>query len=722
MNIINRLRSGRLGLRVPQFGIFNCVLFFLCTSLIFFSCSSGEYGERKVGEPNALINESSPYLLQHADNPIDWHPWNEQTLQKARKEDKLILVSIGYSSCHWCHVMERESFMDEEIAKLMNTHFINIKVDREERPDVDQIYLNALQLLTGSGGWPLNAFALPDGRPFFAVTYLDPPKWLDLLERILKMEEEDYDSLIKGAEQITEGIADSEPISQLIIPDEFPEDPLTAAAQNQKELLDSLGGGYEYSPKFYYAPGLHNLLDHSVLSGDSDFNEKVHQSLWNIWAGGTYDHVGGGFARYATDREWKIPHFEKMLYDNAQLISLYSKAYRDRNNPIYERVVHQTISFLNRSLLSDGGAYFSSLDAESEGVEGLYYIWQKDEIKGILDPEAFDLFTSTFYITGNGNWEEHNSNIIYLDKERESKMLNQNYIELQPQLEKMREVRSNRPSPRVDEKILTSWNALLISGLIDAYKSFENPAYLNRAISVAEFINENMIDENGNLYRNFKDGTKAIEGFLDDYSYLIRALIDLYQVTFDEDWLHRARNLQEKAMELFFEEETNMFYFSNDPEGTLVVRRYEIPDNVLPSPNATSAQNLLILGDLFEDDEMMALSKQMLANVMDEIEDGGPFMASWAKLYSYLSHGVREVVVIGPKADSVRAELQTHHFPNAVYLGGLDEGTLPLLKYKLQDDRTMIYVCENRVCRLPSETVEDALKQLRLQDLTQIVN
>ena len=690
--------------------------------LVLSSCSTEKDYQRIPGEPNALASETSPYLLQHAENPVNWFPWNEETIALAKRENKLIIVSIGYASCHWCHVMERESFMDDDIAKTMNDNFINIKVDREERPDIDQIYLNAIQLITGSGGWPLNAFALPDGKPFFAVTYLEPHRWKNLLERVLDMQENDYESIVTGAEQILKGISESEPISQLTIPSEFPEELLINWAELQLDKIDPINGGYTYMPKFFYAPGLEMLFDFAVLSENNSLIEIVHQSLWNIWSGGTYDHIGGGFSRYATEKEWKIPHFEKMLYDNALLLRLYAKAYKQSPNPIYETIINRTFEFLEEYLLSDYGLYFSSLDAESEKTEGLYYVWHMAEIQSLLTQDEFELFENTFHLTTNGNWSELNQNIIYLDKSKNEEILNANYEELKPVLKKLHQSRKNRISPKVDDKILTSWNALTISGLIHAYQAIGDERFKNRALKSVDFLLKKMVTDEAKIFRNYKDNRVSITGFLDDYSYLIAALIDLYQITFEEKWLEKAAELQEKAIELFYDEETQMFYYSYDPENTLVVRRYEVPDNVLPSPNGVCANNLLLLGDLYEDEEMISMAKQMMANVLENVEESGPFMASWARLYAYLSYGIRQVIVVGPESVSYKKELQLNHFPTAIYMGGQTEGTLPLMNNKLLEGTTTIYVCENRVCRLPVYEVADALDQLKLKDLTTILN
>lgn len=684
-------------------------LIFLSVLLVY-SCSTEE-AERQPGEPNALKNETSPYLLKHKDNPVNWYPWNDATLAKAKRENKLLIISIGYASCHWCHVMERESFMDEELAKIMNEHFINIKVDREERPDVDQIYMNALQLLTGSGGWPLNAFATPEGKPFFATTYLEPTKWKDLLEKIIVMKEENYDDIINGAEQITTGIADTEPIKALSIPKEYPEGSMYKILNFLNSNLDNESGGFNFTPKFFYAPALDYLLDQSVALENEEINQNFHNSLVQIWKGGTYDHVGGGFSRYAVDKEWNIPHFEKMLYDNAQLISLYSKAYRNNPDPLYQSIVEKTIDFVMTELKTKEGGYFSSLDAESEGEEGAFYTWKYKDLKEIIQPQFISSFERVFDIKSEGNWEK-NKNILFLNRKISDDKLKLDYLALTSSMEEIKTKRDKRVKPKVDDKILTSWNALMLSGFCEAYQSFGDEMYLNQALELGEFFVKSRITGDKDLLRISK-GNFKIEAFLDDYSYLIAAMIDLYQITLDEKWINLARELQEACNNKFFDPEKGMFFYSKDLENALIVRRYEIPDNVMPSPNGICAQNLLILGDLFEKDEWMQMAKQMLANVYDEVEEGGPFMASWAQVYSYLSFGIKEIVIIGPQAQEFKAKIQSYLIPNAVFLGGESEGSLPLLDSKLADDMTMIYVCENRMCKLPVSSVEEALIQIK---------
>ena len=636
---------------------FNFKNFPILLFLILIACNTSDEFKRLPGEPNALKDETSPYLLKHKDNPVDWYPWNDETLAKAKRENKLLIISIGYASCHWCHVMERESFMDDEIAKVMNEHFINIKVDREERPDVDQIYMNALQLLTGSGGWPLNAFATPEGKPFFATTYLEPGKWKELIEKIIIMKEENYDDIVNGAEQITAGISETEPLKSLSIPKEYPESSLYKIINKLNSDLDDEYGGFNFTPKFFYVPAMKYLLEQSVNLQNNHINQNIHKSLINIWKGGIYDHVGGGFARYAVDRKWNIPHFEKMLYDNAQLIALYSKAYKSYPDPIYKEIVAKSIQFVLDELKANGGGYYSSIDAESEGKEGTFYIWDYEELKNNISESGFKLSTEVFAITSEGNWE-NGKNILYLNRNLGDEALKEKYLELTPTLEELQKIRSKKVKPKVDDKILTSWNALFISGLVEASQAFQEKKYLDLAQDLGKFLETNMISESGNLLRISK-GNFKIDGFLDDYSYLIRAYIDLYQATFDEDWLLMAKDLQKRSIDKFFEDTKGMFYYSGDQGDALIVRKFEIPDNVMPSPNAISAQNLLILGDLFEKDDWMNMAKQMLANISEELGDGGPFMSSWVQVYSYLSLGIKEIIILGRKQKNLRLKFRS---------------------------------------------------------------
>jgi uncharacterized protein YyaL (SSP411 family) len=685
--------------------------FLFCFLLLFFllSCSS-ESGNRKRGQPNALIGESSPYLLQHADNPVDWYPWKDATLEKAKKEEKILIISIGYASCHWCHVMERETFMDEEVAEMMNAHFINIKVDREERPDVDQVYLNALQLISGSGGWPLNAFALPDGRPFFATTYLTTSQWKDLLGRILSMKEENYKALEEGAEQILMGISASEVVNRFSIPAAYPDSLLLLHNSNHFSLLDMEMGGYHYEPKFFYAPGMDYLRYASLASANAQESSLVSSSLRAFWKGGVYDHVGGGFSRYATDKEWNIPHFEKMLYDNAQLMSLYAKAYRTHEDPLYALIVEGIYSFL-KQLETPQGAYYSSMDAESEGEEGAYYLWEVSDLTRILSPQEFEKLSSFFSIQEGGNWEGR-GNVLYLSSSAKSFTSVEEYLALDTLFHKLERARLKRVAPKIDDKIITSWNALMAIGLLDAYRSFGEQRYLDQAQKVLSFVLENRIDNQGKLIRSSKTGKDAIPAFLDDYAHLVRACIEMYQVTFDQIWLSKALSLQEMTNQSFYDEGTGMYFYAPQTEKSLVVRKFEIMDNVMPSPNGTVALNLLLLGDLFEKEEYVDKARQMMANCISDLEEGGPFVAAWAQLYAYFAKGIQQIVIIGENWEEYRRILQAKDGGLSLYMGGEEEGTLPLMESKLQEGQTTVYICKDKICQLPVFSTRAALERM----------
>jgi uncharacterized protein len=673
-------------------------------------CSSSS-NDRKQGQPNALGKETSPYLLQHADNPVNWYPWKEETLEKARKEGKLLIISIGYASCHWCHVMERETFMDQEVAQIMNEHFINIKVDREERPDVDQVYLNALQLISGSGGWPLNAFALPDGSPFFATTYLTVNQWKELLGRIIDMKENNPKALQEGSEQILKGITASEVVNKFSIPSSYPDSLRRIHDENHFNLIDPEQGGYHYEPKFFYAPGMTYLLQASAFyPEDAPQGRLLRKSLSAFWKGGIYDHLGGGFSRYAVDKEWNVPHFEKMLYDNAQLLNLYAQAYRVYKDPLYALVVEGIYSFLPQ-LENPGGAYYASLDAESEGEEGAYYIWEMSDLKNILSQEELKGLTSVFSIEEAGNWEGR-GNILYFSQTAKEQIALEEYKRIQPILQRLYQARHKRVAPKIDDKIITAWNAMMASALLEAYKSLGDQKYLEKARRVLSYILENSLDSQGRVSRNNKKGKEKIPGFLEDYAQLTKACLDMYQATFEYKWLSQALALQEKTQEFFFDKETGMYFYTPKTEHSLVVRKFEVLDNVMPSPNGTVALNLLLLGDLFEKEDYVSKAQQMMANNIVLLEEGGPFVASWALLYTYLSEGIQQIVIIGEEWESYRKVLQAMDGGLSVYMGGKEEGLLPLMESKLQEGRTTVYVCKDRICQLPVFSTQAALERM----------
>ncbi|HSN10108.1 MAG TPA: thioredoxin domain-containing protein, partial [Hanamia sp.] len=468
--------------------------------------------------PNELINETSPYLLQHANNPVNWYAWNKATLQKAKDENKMLLISIGYAACHWCHVMEHQSFENDEVARVMNENFICVKVDREERPDVDQVYMNAAYLINGNGGWPLNALAMPDGKPFFAGTYFPKENWIRMLEYFAGIYKNERAKLEEQAENVSKGIREIEhvPINNKELV--FSKNDLDDMFSTFENKIDWERGGTKASMKFPMPSIWEFLLQYHYFTGNSNALKAVEVTLDNMANGGIYDHIGGGFSRYATDSRWHAPHFEKMLYDNGQLVSLYSHAFQVTKNPLYKKVVYQTLDFVQRELTSPDGGFYSSLDADSEGEEGKYYVWTEGQIKEILKEDA-PLFIDHYGITAEGNWEEGKNipDVNYGKNELPVKeQITQKLILLSKKLFAERE---KRIRPGTDDKILTSWNALMAKGFLDAYKTFEEVSFFVSAKRNIDFLLKNISTQKNNLYRNYKNGKASIHGFLDDYAF-----------------------------------------------------------------------------------------------------------------------------------------------------------------------------------------------------------
>ena len=485
---------------------------------------------------NHLIHESSPYLLQHAHNPVTWYPWGKEALDKAQNENKLIIVSIGYAACHWCHVMEHESFENEEVAEFMNDNFVAIKVDREERPDIDQVYMNAVQLITGSGGWPLNCIALPDGRPIHGGTYFPKEQWLEMLSLVLDFVKENPDKVEQHAEALTQGVQSADMISVNTGVAEFVLTDLSAVFTLWKNDIDYINGGHKRAPKFPLPVGYQFLLHYNYIDPNADALQAVTTTLNRIADGGIYDQIGGGFARYSIDTYWKVPHFEKMLYDNAQLVSLYSTAYQQSKNPKYKIIVTETLDFIQREMTSKEDGFYSSLDADSDGEEGKFYVWTKNELENVLGDKA-DLIIDYYNVTETVNWED-GKNILFLSAS-EKEIADRNKI-TESQLTKrvleakqiLLEERNRRIRPGLDDKILTSWNALMLKAYVDAYRVFDNKEYLETALKNAEFLLTKIKSADNRLNRNYKNGKATINAFLDDYAFTIDAFIALYQATY----------------------------------------------------------------------------------------------------------------------------------------------------------------------------------------------
>ena len=692
--------------------------------LVFFilslaGCSTtGTHTQEGEGVYNHLKNESSPYLLQHAKNPVDWYPWGEDALSKAKADDKLIIISIGYAACHWCHVMEHESFEDTIVSNVMNEHFVSIKVDREERPDIDDVYMTACRLATGKNcGWPLNAVALPDGRPVWAGTYFPKNEWIKVLEYFIDLRENKPEELEKYASQITAGIQDRERISFNNSDFDFNRNTLDEITKAFLTNIDFKEGGAKGTQKFPRPNNYEFLLREAVLQKNKKAEEAVYLTLDKMAFGGIYDHLAGGFSRYTVDDIWKVPHFEKMLYDNGQLVSLYSKAYQVSKNPLYKQVVEETLNFIETELTSPEGGFYSSLDADSEGEEGKFYVWTYEEIEHSLgDEKVFDVFKDYYNIKKNGNWEEE-KNIIFRKKTKEA-VAKQHKMGVE-ELDKviagakstLMEVRSKRVRPGLDDKVLSAWNGLMLNGYIDAYKALGDEKYKTIAVKNAEFIVSKMMDADGRLNRNYKSGKSVINAFLDDYAILIDAFTSLYQITFDEKWLEKGELMIEYVLAHFSEEESKMFNYTSDLDPPLIAKKMELADNVIPGSTSSIARALYKVGILKYKPEYVNRSKQMLNNMAPNISEAEVpnFYSNWCILYSEMVAPPYEVAIVGNKYDGLLKEMNTNYLPNALLLGGKTEGSLDLLKDKLQEGETMIYVCQNRVCKFPVTEVPKAL-------------
>jgi uncharacterized protein YyaL (SSP411 family) len=683
---------------------------------------------------NRLSNSSSPYLLQHANNPVNWYPWGPEALQKAKDENKPILVSIGYSACHWCHVMERESFEDEQVAAVMNEYYVCIKVDREERPDVDQVYMSAVQLMTGRGGWPLNCICLPDQRPIYGGTYFRKNDWVSLLFNLADFYKNKPVEAEEYAVRLTDGIRQYEAVDFIKEQHGYKKQDLELIVNNWKRYFDSKEGGLGTSPKFPMPNNWQCLMRYAHLARDENAAGQVKLTLHKMAMGGIYDHIGGGFARYSVDGRWHVPHFEKMLYDNAQLISLYSEAYTLDGNPLYKKVVEQIIEFCSRELIAPEFGFYSALDADSEGVEGKFYIFTKAEIGQMLGADA-ELFCIYFHITDDGNWEEEQSNVL-LRKESDEELAEKLGLavnELREKIEISRKkvfgARSKRIRPGLDNKILASWNGLILKGLCEAYRAFNNPRYLDLALKNAAFMLKNLVDIEGRLIRTYKNkgipppsdaqadsvgqegrGEASI-AFLDDYANIIDAFIAVYEVTFNEDWLTHAKKLTDKAIKYYYDQAGGIFYYTAVDDEKLIARKSEIMDGVIPASNSVMARNLKNLGLLFDDKYYADVSTQLLRNMVPHLAKYGSSYSNWIMLLTEEIFGTYQIAIAGPEAEGLRKEIENNYIPNKIMLGG-EKGSLPLLIDKFGAG-TQIFICLDKTCGLPVTNAADALKQIQ---------
>ncbi len=694
-------------------------LIIFASSLLLLNCN-GQTPEKMTHKyTNELINETSPYLLQHAHNPVNWMPWNDKTLELAKNENKLILISIGYAACHWCHVMEHESFEDSLVAQTMNSNFINIKVDREERPDVDQVYMNAVQLMTGSGGWPLNVVALPDGRPVWGGTYFKKDQWINVLEQLAKLHEKDPEKLLEYANKLEQGIKSMDMVVLNKEEPVFKTEYIDKVVNEWSKSFDHIKGGPNRAPKFMMPNNYHFLLRHAYQNDDKPLQKFVNLTLTKMALGGIYDQLGGGFSRYSVDNKWHVPHFEKMLYDNAQLVSLYSDAYLITKNELYKEVVYETLDFIEKELTSPEGVFYSSLDADSlnkndELEEGAFYVWQKEELKNLLKDD-YEVFSNYYNVNNYGYWE-HNNYVLIRDQEDEEFIKNLKLAneELKSKKTEWKQIlikeREKRSKPRLDDKTLTSWNALMIKGYVDAYRVFQDSSFLSIALKNANFILKKQINSEGSLFRNYKEGTSSINGYSIDYATTIDAFISLYQVSSDEKWLNSARNLTNYSFDNFYDESSNMFFFTSIKDPKLVTRNIDFRDNVIPSSNSIMAKNLFKLSHYFDNSNYSNTATRMLNNVKPEMATYGSGFSNWLDLMLNYSNPYFEVAIVGANAMQRTKELNEHYIPNILIANSTKSGDLPLVKDRFLESETLIYVCVNNSCKLPVSSIDEALK------------
>ena len=678
---------------------------------ILISCSD----DMKNG--NNLKNESSPYLLQHVENPVNWNPWDKKYLKQAKKENKLVIISIGYASCHWCHVMERESFQDLEVAELMNEKFISIKVDREERPDIDQVYMNAIQLITGNGGWPLNVITLPDGRPIWGGTYFSKEQWSSALKQISELYESEPEKFISYAERVQEGINSLNVVESKT--NSFENVDLSKYSESLLEDIDEEYGGFKGAPKFMMPNNLEFLLRYSVQNQQENSKNKILKSLNMMAYGGIFDHVDGGFSRYSTDERWHVPHFEKMLYDNGQLMSLYSVGYRISKSELYKKTIYKIHEYINSEMKDFSGGYYSSLDADSKledgsYAEGEYYTWRKEELEKIIQ-DNFDLFTEYFNVNEYGFWEEENKYILTrtISDEEFIKKNNLQHTEFNNiksvWLNKLKIARKEKKKPGLDYKIITSWNGLMISGYVNAYKAINDEVFMNEAISAGEFIYSNLVKKDGGLFHNHVNGQSKINGYLEDYAMVIQASLDLYEITLNQLWIERALKLSEYVIDNFSSGESELFYFTSKKDEDLISRSVEFRDNVIPSSNSIMAKNLFRLYHYFDKEEYYERSKNMSLSVTQEFEAYPSGYSNWFDLIYNLKSNYYEVAVVGENALEKVKQINSKYIPNKLIIGSTSENNLPLLKNRFIKDKTLIYVCVNKACKMPTESVEESV-------------
>jgi len=696
MNFTSRFKKN-MNLKIWNFPV---IIFYTLLLSLIFSCNS-EVNTNSINK-NQLNKETSLYLKQHSENPINWQRWSNSIFDVSQELDKLIVISIGYSSCHWCHVMEEETFTNDSIAKVMNDNFINIKVDREENPDVDQAYMTASQLMTGMGGWPLNVITLPDGSPIYAGTYHSTSQWDDILKRIIRLKKDNYDGLKEIAENVRNGVTDINTIQKQEKLSEFNSDFLKINVKEWMKRWDIDFGG-DLAPQKFVSPSKYLfLLKYGRVYNDEKVLSHVKNTLDIIASSGLNDFIEGGFYRYTVDNEWKIPHFEKMLYDQAQMISLFSMAYKVYGDQSYKDIVNKTIAFLNIKMSSSKGLYYAAMDADTDGEEGKYYSFSKDELEIISENTDFSVFTNFYNIDLDKPWE--NNRFLLLPKKADNEM--NDLIKIwESNIIKLKE---KRTKPRIDDKIIISWNSLAIIALIDAYESLKNNDYLVLAKSMFEELKDNSFRKN-KLIHTYKEN-QFQEGVLEDYAYLSKASMRLFQATGNESYFDFSKNITDNALELFDDDQSDLLRYSNNNE--LFTKVISVDDGVLPSPNSIIAEQLFNIGHIIFDDKYLNLSDKMVSSVKDIINGNINSYSVWANNILNRVEPFFEIAVIGPNANSVTDEITNYFTPNTIVVQSKIESDIPLFIDRYFEDKTYIYVCQNKTCQRPETNINLALEQV----------
>jgi uncharacterized protein YyaL (SSP411 family) len=709
MNFTSRFKKN-MNFKIRNFPVVNFYTLILC---LIFSCNS-EVNINSINK-NQLSKETSLYLKQHSQNPINWQRWSNEIFDVSVDLDKLLVISVGYSSCHWCHVMEEETFTNDSIAKIMNENFINIKVDREENPDVDQAYMTASQLMTGSGGWPLNVITLPDGSPIYAGTYHTTSQWADILKRIIRLKKDNYDGLKEIANNVKNGVIDINTIKRQEEVSEFKVDFLKSNIEIWKQKWDLEFGGDLAQQKFVSPSKYLFLLNYAVIYDDTEVLNHVENTLDIILSSGLKDFVEGGFYRYTVDNEWKIPHFEKMLYDQAQLISLYSKAYKVFKKEEYKNVVTSTISFLKSKMYSDLGLFYAAMDADTDGEEGKYYSFDYNELTQISNETDFNLFQSYFNLDPSNPWENDKYLLLPIENKNLSDWLIDNNINEEDLIKNKKQwidnilkIKGERTKPRIDDKIIVSWNALTISSFIDAYEALKNDQYLDDAISMHSILQDNSFRK-GDLIHTFKEN-QFQEGVLEDYAYFSKSSMSLFQATGDEIYFEFSKELTDKALDIFRDVNSDLLVYSNNEE--LFTKLISIDDGVIPSPNSILSENLFNIGHIIFDDFYLDRSNKMISSVKELINENINAYSVWGNNILNKVEPFFEVAVIGPNSKKITDNISSYFTPNTLVVQSSKESEIPLFIDRFFEDETFIYVCQNKVCQRPETKIDLALNQV----------